>query len=247
MAENNEKQTEREAFETWVTGGKPSSATERKANYEGLCGWDEYRSTHTAAMWQTWQARAAIHAEAMKRIAGAPVAQCEHDLRAEYEGQNGTRAAICAKCGERVQTSASPAALTVPAAITDWHAAWQAHVDAVATYNARVAFARANEGKNIGTISVQAEYNLMHDAKNKVFTLLPALFEGIGSLLAASPADQVEDARDAARYRWLRENGMEDAVLGYDDSNWGFSWLLQREQLDSGIDAAMSATPPAAE
>lgn len=37
---------------------------------------------------------------------------CQHDLRAEYEGQNGTRAAICAKCGERVQTSASPTALT---------------------------------------------------------------------------------------------------------------------------------------
>lgn len=30
----------------------------------------------------------------------------------EQSGQNGTRAAICAKCGERVQTSASPAALT---------------------------------------------------------------------------------------------------------------------------------------
>ena len=95
---------------------------------------------------------------------------------------------------EMVRMAASPAALTVPAAITDWHAAWQAHVDAVATYNARVAFARANEGKNLGSISVQAEYQLMDDAKRKVFASLPALFAGIGSLLAGSPADQGEDA-----------------------------------------------------
>ncbi len=35
---------------------------------------------------------------------------CHHDLRAEYEGENGARAAICAKCGERVHAGVSPAA-----------------------------------------------------------------------------------------------------------------------------------------
>lgn len=52
---------EREAFEAWLTDGKPYSvATERKALYPGLCGWDKYRSTHTAAMWDAWQARASL-------------------------------------------------------------------------------------------------------------------------------------------------------------------------------------------
>ena len=48
--------SERDEFEAWLTGGKPSAATERKAPYSGISGWDEYRSTHTEAMWSAWQA-----------------------------------------------------------------------------------------------------------------------------------------------------------------------------------------------
>ncbi|WP_354684798.1 hypothetical protein [Cupriavidus necator] len=50
-----------------------------------------------------------------------PVA-CQHDLLAEYEGANGARAAICAKCGERVQTASS----TSPAEPTlfRWKTSW---------------------------------------------------------------------------------------------------------------------------
>ena len=51
-------EVEREAFENWLTDGEPSAATERKALYEGLCGWDEYRSTHVQAQWEAWAKRA---------------------------------------------------------------------------------------------------------------------------------------------------------------------------------------------
>jgi hypothetical protein len=61
----------REKFEAWLTGGKPSAAKERKATYEGLCGWDEYSSTHTAAMWEAWQA---AYATGMERAAEI----CDH-------------------------------------------------------------------------------------------------------------------------------------------------------------------------
>jgi len=80
----------------------------------------------------------------------------------------------------------------IPEDVRNWHTAWQAHIDATATYNARVAFARANEGERIGSISCQAEYELVHDAKNKVMRTLPELFAGISAMLAAAEAPNGE-------------------------------------------------------
>ncbi|WP_349609114.1 hypothetical protein [Cupriavidus sp. DF5525] len=71
---------------------------------------------------------------------------------------------------------------------------------------------------------------------------------------AASPADQVEDARDAARYRWMRDNrnsleayqrdkGIHNGTSCYQVVG-GVRELKSTRELDEAIDAAMSATPP---
>lgn len=53
----------------------------------------------------------ALYAEIQRMDAAAPAPSaspaCQHDLRAEYEGEDGVRAAICAKCGERVQSASA--------------------------------------------------------------------------------------------------------------------------------------------
>lgn len=59
----------------------------------------------------------------------------------------------------------------------------------------------------------------------------------------------VEDARDAARYRWIAKNAH---FTGSYKNVGGFGVcvkldVLESEGIDAAIDAAMSATPPAGE
>lgn len=123
------------------------------------------------------------------------------------------------------------AAPAIPAAITEWRDAWQAHLDATATYNARVAFARANEGERIGSIPVRAEYDLMCDAKNKVMRMLPALFEGISAMPAAPASGEAVAEPDtsqdwakldgAVAYHLIERHGEDWADIGAKMEAWG--------------------------
>ena len=87
------------------------------------------------------------------------------------------------------RASSSRAEVEIPASVKDWHAAWQAHVEATAAYNARWEVSRKAE---LGAISLQDEYVAMTLAKNKVLRMLPTLFEGIGTVLAAAEAPNGE-------------------------------------------------------
>lgn len=62
--------------------------------------------------------------------------------------------------------------------------------------------------------------------------------------LAEQPAPSVPDdvAKDAARYRWLREKDNASSIVhGY--LHKGTSWLPRRSKLDAIIDAAMPEPP----
>lgn len=126
------------------------------------------------------------------------------------------------------------------AAIRVWREAWQAHLDATAAYNARVAFARANEGERIGSISVQAEYQLMTDAKNKAYRMLPDLF-----VLTAPAAQQ---AQGEAIYRKVIEaiRLADNVGRSRQDNNYAMNRVSVNKLVDLQMEiAAMLKTPDA--
>lgn len=67
------------------------------------------------------------------------------------------------------------------------------------------------------------------------------------ALLAASPADQGEDARDAARLDWLIGHIWIDEIDALPPIPFTDSVEEHRRNVRAAIDAAMSATPPAGE
>lgn len=64
-------------------------------------------------------------------------------------------------------------------------------------------------------------------------------------VIAARISD--ENARDAARYRWLREKFRTSELdefglfIGVDSPKWGGRWALHTNESDAAIDAAMAA------
>lgn len=50
-----------------------------------------------------------------------------------------------------------------------------------------------------------------------------------------------QEARDAARYRWLRHGDNDEGLIRSDGKTQ--HWLLRNEELDSAIDAAMKEKP----
>ena len=58
----------------------------------------------------------------------------------------------------------------------------------------------------------------------------------------APPAQAGEDARDAARYRWLRHGDNDESVMKVRGSSKLMDvWLLRTTELDTAIDAAIAA------
>jgi hypothetical protein len=58
------------------------------------------------------------------------------------------------------------------------------------------------------------------------------------SVYSAQPSGEAATARDAARYRWLRDADQSDAALPYSEL-----LLFAGKSLDAAIDAALSSTP----
>lgn len=164
--------------------------------------------------------RYADHVEAMKRIAGEPVAWLVKSKRgmircAWTDEPSVTQLAVSEADGDTVTPLYAVPAPASPAALTE-------------------AIVHAKD-------MVRG-----HHPNHREYIVAAAL-------LAASPADQ--DARDAERYRWLRSDDIEvlpgqreilvikHALPFTDEANE----VLTESDLDAAIDAAMSATPPAAD
>ncbi|EYS89529.1 hypothetical protein CF68_33110 [Cupriavidus sp. SK-4] len=115
-------------------------------------------------------------------------------LAARFEATHNELHKMRLEAGARSLFASSRAEVEIPASVKDWHAAWQAHVDATAAYNARWEVSRKSE---LGAVSLTDEYQAMTLAKNKVLRMLPTLFEGIGTVLAAAEAPNGEKDADA--------------------------------------------------
>lgn len=89
--------SENEIFQAWVTFSQRQRIGAPRIGEFVLKMLNHYAAPQPSAGAKPQQSEASISAE------------CQHDLRAEYEGAGGARAAICAKCHERVQTTAPTA------------------------------------------------------------------------------------------------------------------------------------------
>ena len=254
---SNEKQAEREAFEAWFCTPEAKAAGHSRG-WEGIA-------------WAAWQARAALAQQpkgeakemirdlvisgiAVQRIApddflappqAAPVAQGLTDEQIEkIASQHGLNIRAYRALDADVFFKAARAILahSAPRASAQQAEPHGGNFDE-ATAKAILAFVNRPGDTYNGYVRRQLGLGFALALKRAIERAQAAT---AAPAPVASPADQGEDARDAARYRHMRASFARDI-------KHRLTWYLPAitpmtaEGLDSAIDATMSATPPAAD
>lgn len=98
---------------------------------------------------------------------------------------------------------------------------------------------RAREGVTDAVVDAALDVYFSYDVIWREMESPSALQHYMRAALEAVWPDG-RDAKDAARYRWLREGDNDDRVFQRSGDDWDDVFLPRKERLDAAIDAAMN-------